>query len=125
VGKSKLVYKYLDAGAKGSPVVIDPGLETFKEQTIYLYHHLRDEIIEYRRDIVEPKLRELTGAEIEMEDELEKDYKKARTTFKPRGANAPNVTKRETAAKAPVKSIDEIEMDTDSGSDYDDEEFDD
>jgi len=114
VAKSKLLYKYLDAGAKGSAVVIDTTLDTCKEQTIYLYHQLRDEIIEFRRDIVEPKLRELTGEDAGMEKALEEGYQKVRSTFMPRGGNALNIARHVPPVAAPEKLSEESELEDDA-----------
>ncbi|MCW8887647.1 MAG: hypothetical protein OQK25_01145, partial [Gammaproteobacteria bacterium] len=79
MAKGKLQYKYLNAGDKSTAVVLDASIDTCNEQTIYLYHQQRGEIVEFRRDIVEPKLRELSGDEVGMKRELEKGYKEARS----------------------------------------------
>lgn len=83
----KLSCMYLEAGAKSSPVIIDPTLHTGNEQTLYLFHQMRNQIIEYRRDIVEAKLRELNPDEQRDSDGLQKAYEAVRTEFTPRGGD--------------------------------------
>ena len=88
MSKNNLQCKYLEAGAKSSPVVLDTSLSTSNDQTLYLYHSQRDQIIEYRRDIVEAKLRELTDEEAQQVGALQQAYQQARTSFTPRGSSA-------------------------------------
>jgi hypothetical protein len=82
--QNTLWFGYLDAGAKGSPVVRDHSLDTGTERTIYLFNLAKGRIVEYRRDIAEPKLRELTDSESESLKELRDAFKKARNSFTPR-----------------------------------------
>ena len=67
-------------------MAIDPSLDTCNEQTIYLYHQQRDQIIEYRRDIVESKLRDLSPEEASTVETLRQAYEATRAAFTPRGA---------------------------------------
>ncbi len=60
-----LWFGYLEAGKKSGPVVRDVTLGTGTETTFYLFSLNRGAILEYRRDIAEPKLRELTEEEME------------------------------------------------------------
>lgn len=101
MSNNNLVCKYLEAGAKSSAVVFDPALLTGNEQTIYLYNQQRNQIIEYRRDIVESKLRELTDEEATAIKALQQAYAQARPDFTPRGAALLNIPEKATApAKA-------------------------
>ena len=55
--KKNLWYGYLEAGANSSPVIRDDGLNTGNPKTVYLFNLARGCILEYSREIVEPKLR--------------------------------------------------------------------
>jgi hypothetical protein len=79
-----LWFGFLEAGAKGSPVVRDTLMDTGTTATIYLFNLAKGRILEYRRDIVEPKLRELAEAERDGIKELRAAYNKARDSFTPR-----------------------------------------
>jgi hypothetical protein len=132
VSNKNLVCKYLEAGSKSSAVVIDPTLLTGNGQTIYLYNQQRNQIIEYRRDIVETKLRELTGEEAKSVRALQQAYAKARPDFTPRGAAILDIPEKGTApAKAtpvPTPRDDDDSDDVDFVDDndlLDDEEDDD
>jgi hypothetical protein len=59
-------------------------MDTGTTRTIYLFNFAKGRIVEYRRDIAEPKLRELTESELESLEELRAAFKKARTSFTPR-----------------------------------------
>ena len=116
--KAKLWVGFLDAGSKGSPVVREIGMETGNRDTIYLFNMLKGKILEYRRDIVEPKLRELTVDEQPMVPELRKAFKIVREGFEPRTARlrspAPKV-----AAKRPEVDLsdftDDVDLDFEAG----------
>ncbi len=77
----KVVFAYLDAGAKSSPVALDPGLSTGKPETVWLFNLARGEFVEYRRDIVEAKLRDFKEGEEALCKELKKAFTRARKTF--------------------------------------------
>jgi hypothetical protein len=87
--KAKLWFGYLEAGDRSSPVVRDDSIDTGRSSTVYLFNSTKGRILEYRRDIVEPKLRELDESETEMISELEDGYRDARTGFSPRGSSRP------------------------------------
>lgn len=78
-------YGYLEAGEKSSPVLQDHRLDTGSADTMYLYNHKRGEILEYKRAIIEPKLRALTPQEQELCRTLKSAYTEARAEFTPRG----------------------------------------
>ena len=68
--QSSLWFGFLEAGTKGSLVVRDHSIDTGSPTTIYLFNFEKGRILEYRRDIAEPKLRELTDDEHERLKEL-------------------------------------------------------
>jgi hypothetical protein len=112
---NNLWYGYLDAGEKSSPVLMDQRMSTANPNTVYVFNLKRSEIIEYRRDIVEPKLRELGDDEAAFTKELKSAYNKARSSFVPRGAKLSTIPEKGGPAPAPKKT---------SPIDSDDEEFD-
>lgn len=84
MAKNSIWCGYLDAGAKSSAVVRDERLDTGNPDTIYLFNLARNEIIQYNRAIVEPKLRELSSGECDNVAELKAAYLRARRHFKVR-----------------------------------------
>jgi hypothetical protein len=76
---------FLDAGERSSPVVRDPTLDTGNPATIYLFNLMRGRILEYRKDIVELKLREFLPQESSMVKALRDAFQLARKDFTPRG----------------------------------------
>ena len=95
--KASLWYGYLNAGARSSPVLRDARLDTGNPKTLYLFNLVRGEILEYAREIVEQKLRELKPAESGFVADLDAGYKKARRNFKGHSASISNITKRSVA----------------------------
>jgi hypothetical protein len=79
-----LWYGYLEAGAKSSPVVIDPMLDTGNPKTLYMYNLNTNKITEYKREIAEPKLRALNAKEASLTQNLKQSYDVARKEFTPR-----------------------------------------
>jgi len=102
---SPVWYGFLDAGSRSSPVIRDDRLDTGSHKTIYLFNLSRNSILEYSREVVEPKLRELRPDESASIAELEAAYKKARRNFKDRGAGVRNILKRGTSAPASNEDI--------------------
>ena len=84
-GKSSFWYGYLMAGERSSPVLRDDSLETGSRKTVYMFNLKRGEIIEYAREIVASKLRELKSNESGWIKALDSGYKKARRSFRERG----------------------------------------
>ena len=82
MSSNNIWYGFLDAGDKSSAVVRDLSLDTDDSKTVYLYNLARGIFIEYSREIVEPKLRQLKPGEISL-DELDSAFKAARKTFNP------------------------------------------
>lgn len=127
-----LWYGYLEAGERSSAVAIDNRLNTGDPTTVYVFNLQRGAILEYKRAIVEPKLRELKAAEKGLEAELKSAYRKARNGFIPRGAKIANVPEKgrpaptKTAAVATADfGTDEYDEDAfidDAGGDDDDDE---
>ena len=94
-------------GKKSSPVVRDPALETKSPKTVYLFNYMRGEFLEYSREIVEPKLRELNSDDVFV-TELKRAFKAARKSFSPGRA----VPRREvTPVHAPRKGAGRADVD--------------
>jgi hypothetical protein len=105
--KRSLWFGYLEAGVKGSLVVRDPSMDTGMTSTIYLFNFAKGRIVEYRRDIVEPKLRELTESEGEGIAEIRKAFKKARDGFTPRVTLRPPRRRPEPQPETPDFELDD------------------
>ncbi len=80
MSKKAVWYGILQAGKKTSPVVLDTRLKTKSPKTMYLYNHVQGKFLEYSREIVEPKLKELNPDD-ELLTELKNAYKAARKIF--------------------------------------------
>ncbi len=100
-------YGYLEAGAKSSPVLLDRKLDTGNPETFYLYNLARKAILEYNRQIVEPKLRELKDKEAKLADELKQTYGDVLRNFTPRVTQTLIVPERAPPAKAKAKKTDD------------------
>lgn len=124
MGDNTLWYGYLEAGERSSPVVMDNRLNTGDPTTVYLFNLQRGEIIEYKRAIAEPKLRELKGKEQEVLTELKSAYRKARNGFTPRGARITNVPEkgRPAAAAKAVAAVAAVDFGAEA-EEYDDDTF--
>lgn len=81
-------YGYLEAGEKSSHVLQDFRLNTGNAGTLYLYNLKRNEILEYKREIITPKLRPLGKQEQKLNEQLVSAYLEVRRTFQPRGERA-------------------------------------
>lgn len=123
-----LWFGYLQAGAKSSLVVGDSRVESGGKSSMYLYNHLRKEMVEYRRDIVEAKLRDARPDEYNAE-ELAKAFQQALRRSKPilyqalfaPGSRAP-ATKKTPAARHSVSSDEDVDIDEEIFLDDDAEE---
>ena len=123
MSENNLWYGYLDAGEKSSPVVMDQRLSTANPSTIYVFNLKRSEIIEYRRDIVESKLRDLSDEDSGVIKELKSAYTKVRSGFTPRGARLAALPEKSTEAPSPKKtSIDSEDEELDELIDAEDED---
>lgn len=126
MNKNNIWYGFLDAGGKSSAVVRDMSLDTEDSKTVYLYNLVRGNFIEYSREIVEPKLRQLKPGEISVE-ELDSAYKAARKTFNP-GNGAKKwkeaVPTKATAFATAVENSEEedTQLDMDEWDDFPDED---
>jgi hypothetical protein len=98
MSKNDTWYGFLQAGDQSSPVVRDAKLVTKNPKTIYLFNHVRGKLLEYSREIVEPKLRDLHPDDVPL-NELKKAFKAARKVF---ASDATRKWEVATAAK-PVK----------------------
>jgi hypothetical protein len=119
--KNSMWYGYLEAGNRSSPVIRDERLDTGSAKTVFLFNLERREILEYSREIVEPKLRELKSGEAKLIKELDAAYMEARRNFKDRRARSLNIPEQGGPARRPVESqndedIDEF-IDDNSGED--------
>jgi hypothetical protein len=110
--RSSLWFGYLDAGAKGSLVVRDHSMDTGTPATIYLFNLAKGRILEYRRDIAEPKLRELTDEECDRIKELRKAFENARNGFMPRATVRPFRPSRKVKPE-PEPGVPDFESDDD------------
>lgn len=104
--KGPLWYGYLEAGNKSSAVIRDDRLDTGSHKTVFLFNLERKQIIEYTREIVDPKLRELKPSEAKLIDELNAAYTEARRAFKHAQARPLNIPERGAPAK-PAKANEE------------------
>jgi len=102
--KNSLWYGYLEAGNRSSPVIRDEKLETGSTKTMFLFNLARREILEYSREIVEPKLRELKPGEAKLIKDLDAAYLEARRNFKDRRDRTLNIPEHGAAARRPVES---------------------
>ena len=96
---NNLWYGYMEAGSKSSPVLMDRRLNTGDPNTMYLFNLTRGEIIEYKRAIIEPKLRELNADEQGLAPELKSAFGKVRGSFVPRGGRPAAVTENAQASQ--------------------------
>jgi hypothetical protein len=117
--KNSVWYGYLEAGNRSSAVIRDEKLETGSAKTLFLFNLERREILEYSRDIVEPKLRELKPAESNLIKELDAAYVEARRNFKDRRARTLNIPEHGVAARRPTESQGDEDIDEfiDEGAD--------
>lgn len=81
MSKSSFWYGYLDAGNKSSAVLRDPDLDTGSRNTVYLFNLARNRILEYKLEVVEPKLRPLAESEKDLVAQLESAFQTARREF--------------------------------------------
>jgi len=116
-----LWFGYLDAGEKGSFVVRDVTLGTGTPATFYLFNLNRGAILEYRRDIAEPKLRELTEKEADKVDELRAAFEQGRKGFTPREERKPKPLPP-TRKKAPVEEVEEQDDEDDTDVEIEDDD---
>ncbi len=87
-------FGYMEAGEKSSPVLRDKRIDTGNPDTLYLFNLKRNEILEYRRDIIEPKLRELNNKEQPLSEKLHSAYIEVRSHFTPRGGKVASIPAR-------------------------------
>lgn len=119
--KKTLWFGYLEAGERSSPVVRDDTIGTGKASTVYLFNWTKGKILEYQRDIVEPKLRDLDDAEIGLVPELEMAFKSARSGFTPRSGGPPMAVRLQRPTPDEPSIDDFVSDDDESWSPLDDE----
>ena len=108
--KNPLWYGYLEAGNRSSPVIRDERLDTGSTKTVFLFNLARGEILEYSRDVVEPKLRELKPSEAKTIKKLDAAYAEARRNFKDRRARPLNIPEKGASARRPVEPQEDDEI---------------
>jgi hypothetical protein len=109
MAKQKLWYGFLEAGNKSSPVVIDHNMDTGEKNTVFIYNHNKQEILKYVRELVEPKLRELTAKEKELESLMKKGFSESLKTIKYKVAKSLDVPAKEAPAPEVKKTLEEPE----------------
>lgn len=102
--KQRLWFGFLEAGTRSSAVVRDDSLDTGRAWTIYLFNLAKGRILEYHREIVEPKLRPLDAGESDLVGELSAAYREARESFVPRA------TVQQKTVRQPRKRPVELEL---------------
>ena len=102
---SPVWYGFLQAGDRSSPVIRDDRLDTGNRKTMYLFNLNRNLILEYSREVVEPKLRDLKPDESVTVSELDAAYKKVRRNFKDRGAGIRNILNRSSSTPASNEAV--------------------
>jgi hypothetical protein len=102
---SPVWYGFLQAGDRSSPVMRDERLDTGNHKTMYLFNLARNAILEYSREVVEPKLRELKPDESATISELDSAYKKIRRGFKDRGAGVRSILNRSSSTPASNEAV--------------------
>ncbi len=115
--KDPLWYGYLEAGDKSTAVIRDERLDTGNRKTTYVFNLARNEILEYTREIVEPKLRELKPSEAKLIAALDAAYGAARRAFKHAHARPLNIPERGAPAKAAKPVEDEGPSDAGAADD--------
>lgn len=122
-----LWYGYLEAGDKSSPVLNDESMDTGNPKTRYLFNLARNEFVEYRRDIVDAKLRELKNGEESVIETLQQAYDSARPRFKPHSTLVikSDPAPAESTTKAGGKLAESASEDDDEPADFDDDWTDD
>lgn len=119
---------FLEAGTKSSPILISSILETNSEKTVYMYNLSRDAIIEYQRQIVEPKIRELKADEADLIEQLVSGYNAAKKNFSaktrkpliPPPAPSPKKAVPDPLVEDPIDAEDTVDVD-DEGFLFDDD----
>ncbi len=112
---NQIWFGFLEAGDKSTAVALDKRIDTGNPDTLYLFNLTRKQILEYKRQIVEPKLREFKGKEqSKVLGELELAYAEARGNFTPR--IIPAAPSAERVAPAPAKKPHKADADNTSGN---------
>ena len=126
--KHKLWFGFLEAGSKSSPVVIDRSMEMGDGNTLLIYNHNKKEVLKYVRELVEPKLRELTAQEKKLEASLKKGFSESLKTIKfniPKALNIPEkeIPKPTNDTIPEVAELDVKELDDDADDDDVDDDW--
>ena len=117
--KAKLWYGVLEAGKKSCPVAIDRNLDTGEANTVFVYNHNKKEILKYVRELVEPKLRELSAKEKDLEASLKKGFTKALKTIKYKVVKPYKPPEKDTPPPQVITEAEGTEVVTDDMDDID------
>ncbi|MEW7978674.1 MAG: hypothetical protein G8D28_09855 [gamma proteobacterium symbiont of Phacoides pectinatus] len=109
-------FGYLQAGDKSTPVVRDESIDSGSAKMIYLYNHARGQLLQYSREIVEPKLRELNPGEVDRKA-LEHSFQAARQAFASTHPLADRLTPKARHQKSRPPAEEEPEFDEDADDD--------
>lgn len=133
MSKRQLWFGYLEAGTKSTAVALDQKLDTGDANTVYLFNLSRNQILEYRREIVEPKLRPIAAEDGDLLQQLKEGYRKARRSFIAPGSHASVVpdapqTRRSRDTQNPAQTLTGVvateqgDDNTDVGAPWDDDD---
>ena len=101
-------FGFLEAGERSSAVLRDDTLKTGNPETAYIFNLQRKEILEYKLDIVQPRLKELDDESTI--SELTAAYAVCKKDFKPRNqtTSTPEVAPAEKASKVEPEKSEEL-----------------
>ena len=119
MAKQKLWFGFLEAGSKSSPVVIDRSMGGADGNTLFAYNHNKKEIKRYVRDLIEPKLRELTAEEKKLEASLKKGFSASLKNGNFKAPKSLNIPEKESSAPKPDKILPEVALEVDGLADDD------
>jgi len=81
MNKSQIWYGFLEAGKRSTAVVVDPKINANMDGKLYIFNQQRNQILEYKKDIVESKLRDLTEEESQLLPTLKSSFELALKNF--------------------------------------------
>lgn len=120
MSQQTLWFGFLKAEDKSSPVIIDHSMDTGEKRTVYIYNHNRKEVLKYVRELVEPKLRELTAEEHALEAAMKKGFMESLKTFNNKSTNVlaiPTNSKSKPKVAPPPEEPDVESIDLDDDDD--------
>jgi len=121
-------FGYLETANGKTLVVRNVLVDAEDKKSLFLYNAQRDALVEYKREIIEPKLVTANEGEIDA-DELEKAYKRALRKKRPNTYNLLYRSSRVSGARASASNDEEDtleeEVEIDGGDDDMMDDFDD